>query len=83
MPEKAKAWNDTLTSWLAPVLLTCAISLGTWLVVSINEQNVRLTQLLLEVQQVNERLGQYATKDELHELQRKFEVYVASEGKRD
>lgn len=59
------------------LMLTGALSLGTWIVSSIQTQNVHLAELILEVKSVNERLGQYATKDELHELQRKLDVHIA------
>ena len=78
MNAKTKSVIDTFRDNAVGILLAGALSMGVWLVSSIHEQNIRLTELLLEVKSVNERLGQYATKYELHELEKRFEVYIAS-----
>lgn len=59
------------------LMLTGFVTLGTWIVSSIQAQNVHLAELIVEVKSLNERLGQYATKDELHELQRKLDIHIA------
>lgn len=81
MLEKFNSWSERLKDNLTALLLTGILSLGSWLVQSVNEQNVRLAELLIEVKVVNERLGQYATKSELKELEKRLDLHIA-EGKK-
>lgn len=82
MPERMNSWAERIKDNLTALLLTGILSLGTWLVQSVNEQNIRLAELLIEVKVVNERLGQYATKSELKELEKRLELHIAESGKR-
>lgn len=77
MGSKANAWIERFKTHLIGILLTGAVTMGTWIVTSINTQNIHLAELLLEVKSVNERLGQYATKDELRQLEQKLAVHIA------
>lgn len=81
MQEGMNSWTERIKDNLTALLLTGILSLGTWLVQSVNEQNVRLAELLIEVKVVNERLGQYATKSELKELEKRLDLHIA-EGKK-